>query len=183
MEPISICLGLLSAVKQGVAMYKEFKSTGKEAYGVMTEISQGLGSFFENQEKAHAEIKEKEKNPPKGKSIQAQALENILARKQLQQAEYDLRQTLIYDTPPELGAMWEEFQAERAKLTKDKAKFDAAQKKRTHARLGRNKKPQMNGRFDSCSVYLFSQFRSQFLGSCTISGKTTKRVGTMTLGT
>jgi len=131
MEPISICLGLLSAVKQGVAMYKEFKSTGKEAYGVMTEISQGLGSFFEHQEKAHEEIKDKEKNPPKGKSLQAQALENILARKQLQQAEYDLKQTLIYDTPPELGAMWEEFQKERAKLTADKAKFDAAQKKRT----------------------------------------------------
>jgi len=130
MEPISICLGLLSAVKQGVAMYKEFKSTGKEAYGVMTEISQGLGSFFEHQEKAHEEIKDKEKNPPKGKSLQAQALENILARKQLQQAEYDLKQTLIYDTPPELGAMWEEFQKERAKLTADKAKFDAAQKKR-----------------------------------------------------
>ena len=111
-------------------MYKEFKSTGKEAYGVMTEISQGLGSFFEHQEKANKEIAEKEKNPPKGKSIQAQALENILARKQLQQAEYDLRQTLIYDTPPELGAIWEEFQKERAKLTADKAKFDAAQKKR-----------------------------------------------------
>jgi len=130
MEPISICLGLLSAVKQGVAMYKEYKSVGKEAYGVMQEISTGLGSFFEHSEKAQAEIKEKEKNPPRGKSIQAQALENIMARKQLQQAEYDLRQTLIYDTPPELGAMWEEFQVERAKLTKDKAKFDEAQKKR-----------------------------------------------------
>jgi len=130
MEPISICLGLLSAVKQGVAMYKEYKAVGKEAYGVMQEISTGLGSFFEHSEKAQAEIKEKEKNPPRGKSIQAQALENIMARKQLQQAEYDLRQTLIYDTPPELGAMWEEFQIERAKLTKDKAKFDEAQKKR-----------------------------------------------------
>jgi len=144
MEPISICLGLLSAVKQGVAMYKEFKSTGKEAYGVMTEISQGLGSFFENQEKAHAEIKEKEKNPPKGKSLQAQALENILARKQLQQAEYDLRQTLIYDTPPELGAMWEEFQAERAKLIADKAKFEAAQKKRMNEKQERLRKQRRN---------------------------------------
>ena len=111
-------------------MYKEFKATGKEAYGVMQEISGGLGSFFEHQEKAQATIKELEKNPPKGKSLQAQALENILARKQLQQAEYDLRQTLIYDTPPELGAIWEEFQKERAKLTADKAKFDLAQKKR-----------------------------------------------------
>jgi len=130
MEPISICLGVLSAVKQGVALYKEYKSVGKEAYGVMQEISTGLGMFFEHQEKAQEEIKQKEKNPPKGKSLQAQALENVLARKRLQQAEYDLRQMLIYDTPPELGAMWEEFQKERNKLTADKARFDLAQKKR-----------------------------------------------------
>jgi len=134
MDPFTLAMMAIGAVKSGVAMYKEAKSVGKEAMGVMTEISQGLGSFFENQEKAHAEIKEKEKNPPKGKSLQAQALENILARKHLQQAEYDLRQTLIYDTPPELGAMWEEFQKERAKLTADKAKFEAAQKKRMNER-------------------------------------------------
>lgn len=130
MEPITACLAVLSAVKQGVAMYKEFKNTGKEAFGVMQEISQGLGSFFEHSEKAHKELKEREKNPLKGKSIQTQALENVLARKQLQQAEYDLRQTLIYETPKELGAMWDEFQAERNKLLADKAKFDIAQKKR-----------------------------------------------------
>ena len=88
MEPISSCLMVLSAVKQGVAMYKEFKSTGKEAFGIMQEISQGLGSFFEHSEKAHKEIKQREKEPVKGKSIQAQALENIMARKQLEKASY-----------------------------------------------------------------------------------------------
>ena len=134
MDPISGCLMVLSAVKQGVAMYKEFKSTGKEAMGVMNEISSGLGSFFEHQEKAIADIKEKEINPPKGKSLQAQAIENIMARKQIQQAEYDLKQSLIYDTPAELGDMWNQFQAEREKLIKDKAKFELAQKKRMNER-------------------------------------------------
>ena len=61
MEPITLCLGVLSAVKQGVALYKDFKSTGKEVYGVMQEISSGLGTFFEHQEKAHETIKELEK--------------------------------------------------------------------------------------------------------------------------
>jgi hypothetical protein len=140
MEPISICLGVISAVKQGVAMYKEYKAVGKEAYGIMQEISTGLGSFFENQEKAHKEMSEIEKNPPKGKSIQAQALENVLRRKQLQQAEYDLRQMLTYEAPPELGALWTEFAEERAKLMKDKAKFDEAQKKRMHKSINNEKK-------------------------------------------
>jgi hypothetical protein len=134
MEPISTCLAVLSAVKQGVAMYKDFKATGKEAYGVLHEISTGLGSFFEHSEKAKVEIKEKEKNPPKGKSIQAQALENIMARKQLEQAEYDLRQMLVYESPPELGDLWHQFEKEKNRLHADKAKFDAAQKKRMRVR-------------------------------------------------
>jgi hypothetical protein len=135
---------VLSAVKQGVAMYKEFKSTGKEAMGVMNEISSGLGSFFEHQEKAIADIKEKEVNPPKGKSLQAQAIENIMARKQIQQAEYDLKQSLIYDTPAELGDMWNQFQAEREKLIKDKAKFELAQKKRMSEKHEKLRKQRMN---------------------------------------
>ena len=143
MEPISTCLAVLSAVKQGVAMYKDFKATGKEAYGVFHEISTGLSSFFENQEKAHAEIKEKEKNPPKGKSIQAQALENIMARKQLEQAQYDLRQMLVYESPPELGDLWTQFEKERTKLMADKANFDKAQKKRMNERPEKEKRPEM----------------------------------------
>ena len=120
-------------------MYKDFKATGKEAYGVFHEISTGLSSFFENQEKAHAEIKEKEKNPPKGKSIQAQALENIMARKQLEQAQYDLRQMLVYESPPELGDLWTQFEKERTKLMADKANFDKAQKKRMNERPEKKK--------------------------------------------
>jgi len=143
-DPISGCLMVLSAVKQGVAMYKEFKSTGKEAMGVMNEISSGLGSFFEHQEKAIADIKEKEVNPPKGKSLQAQAIENIMARKQIQQAEYDLKQSLIYDTPAELGDMWNQFQAEREKLIKDKAKFELSQKKRMSEKQEKLRKQRMN---------------------------------------
>ena len=155
MEPISSCLMVLSAVKQGVAMYKEFKSTGKEAFGIMQEISQGLGSFFEHSEKAQKEIKQREKEPVKGKSIQAQALENIMARKQLEKASYELRQTLIYDTPPELGAMWEEFQKERDRLLADKAKFEIAQKKRTSKMLKKNK-----GIWMFCTTELLLQPRS-----------------------
>jgi hypothetical protein len=130
MDPFTLAMMALGAVKSGVALYKEAKSVGKEAVGVITEISQGLGSFFEHQEKAIEEAKKLEKNPPKGKSLQAIALDNVLRRKKLQQAEYDLRQALIYESPPELGALWEDFQVERAKLQADKDKFDKAQKKR-----------------------------------------------------
>ena len=137
MDPFTLAMMAIGAVKSGVAMYKEAKAVGKEAMGVMTEIADGLSSFFEHQDKAVTEAKNLEKNPPKGKSLQAIALDNVLRRKRLEQAEYDLRQMLTYEAPPELGALWTEFQAERAKLTADKAKFDAAQKKRTKERQER----------------------------------------------
>jgi len=120
----------LGAVKSGVAFYKEAKSVGKEAVGVITEIADGLGSFFEHQDKAVEYAKEVEKNPPKGKSLQAIALDNVLRRKRLEQAEADLRTMLTWEAPPELGALWSDFQAERKKLMADKDKFDRAQKKR-----------------------------------------------------
>jgi hypothetical protein len=159
MEPISTCLAVLSAVKQGVAMYKDFKSTGKEAYGVFHEISTGLSSFFEHSEKAHAELKEKEKNPPKGKSIQAQALENIMARKQLEQAQYDLRQMLVYESPPELGDLWAQFEKERTKLMADKANFDKAQKKRMNERPENKKKQEMYFNLDLSFVLPYLSLR------------------------
>ena len=120
MDPFTLAMMALGAVKSGVALYKEAKSVGKEAVGVITEIADGLGSFFEHQEKAIAHAKEVEKNPPKGKSLQAIALDNVIRKKRLEQAEYDLRQALIYESPPELGALWEDFQKEQKKKMQTK---------------------------------------------------------------
>ena len=135
MDPFTLAMMAISAVKSGVAMYKEAKSVGKEAIGVITEISDGLSSFFEHQEKAIEHVKEMEKNPPKGKSLQAIALDNVLRRKKLEQAEADLRTMLTWEAPPELGALWSDFEKERARLMAKKDSFDKAQKKRMQMRL------------------------------------------------
>jgi hypothetical protein len=148
MDPFALAMMALGAVKSGVAFYKEAKSVGKEASEVIHEIAGGLSSFFEHQDKAIQDAEEKQKNPPKGKSIQAQALDNVLLRKRLQQAESDLRQMLIYESPPELGALWTEFDAERKKLLKNKAKFDEAQKKRMHEKNENVKQKLKNGRYE-----------------------------------
>jgi len=145
MDPFTLAMMALGAVKSGVALYKEAKSVGKEAVGVINEIADGLGSFFEHQEKAIAHAKEIEKNPPKGKSLQALALDNVIRRKRLEKAEYDLRQALIYESPPELGALWEDFQKERAKLQADKDKFDKAQKKRMQTKPERERSELSDG--------------------------------------
>ena len=145
MDPFTLAMMAIGAVKSGVSMYKEAKSVGKEVFGIYTELSDSLGSFFDHQEKVHKEIKEKEKNPPKGKSIKAQALENVLKRKQLEQAEYDLRQMLTYQAPPELGALWTDFQEERTRLEKDKFKYEQAQKKRMSKNITEKQETKKNG--------------------------------------
>ena len=122
-----------SAVKSGVAAYKEIKQTGGEVVKIVNELSGALGSFFDHQEQAKKVDEELKKNPPKGKSLQAIALENVLRRKQLEQAEYDLRQMLVYESPPELGAVWTEFEAEKSRLVKEQAALDKAQKKRKYS--------------------------------------------------
>ena len=153
----------VSAIKQGVAIYKDAKNVGKEVFGIYAELSEGVGNFFDHQEKAHKEIKEKEKNPPKGKSIKAQALENVIKKKQLQQAEYDLRQLLTYESPPELGALWTDFQEERARLEKDKAKYEQAQKKRMSKRLTESQQKEKNGILELQYVLQSWWFSSQLL--------------------
>ena len=158
-----LAISAVSAIKQGVAIYKDAKNVGKEVFGIYAELSEGVGNFFDHQEKAHKEIKEKEKNPPKGKSIKAQALENVIKKKQLQQAEYDLRQLLTYESPPELGALWTDFQEERARLEKDKAKYEQAQKKRMPKRLTESQQKEKNGILELQYVLQSWWFSSQLL--------------------
>ena len=143
-----LAISAVSAIKQGVALYKEAKGVGKEVVEIYSELSNSLGSFFDHQEKAIAEVKHKEKNPPKGKSIKAQALENVIKRKQLEQAEEDLRRVLIYESPPELGALWSDFQKEREKLEKDQAKFDKEQKKRIKLKKEKEEKKRKSGHLE-----------------------------------
>jgi hypothetical protein len=162
--PFMLAISAVNAIKSGVALYKEAKGVGKEVVGIYTELSDSLGSFFDHQEKAHKDLKEKEKNPPKGKSIKAQALENVIKRKQLQQAEHDLRHALIYDAPPELGALWSEFEAERQKLEKDKAKFETEQKKRTNLKQLDSKNLRTSGTLELQSVLQSWFLRSPVLG-------------------
>lgn len=123
-----------SAIKEGVAIYKEVAGTASDVNEIVTNISNHLGSFFTNQEKAVQELIEKKKNPPKGMSIQALALENVIARKRIAQAEVDLRELLIYHSGPVLGSIWTEFVVERDRLRTIQEKADIFLKKRGSAK-------------------------------------------------
>ena len=113
-----MALTAIAGIKQGIAIYKDAKATGSDLYKVTKEISGFIGQFFEAHEEVKKEIKRQELNPPKEKSLKAQALENVFNQIELERQAVELREFLIYHTDPALGAVWSRYEAEFAKLAK-----------------------------------------------------------------
>jgi hypothetical protein len=99
-------------------LYKDAKAAGTDLYKVTKEISGFIGQFFEAHEEVKKEVKRQELNPPKEKSLKAQALENVFNQIELERQAVELREFLIYHTDPALGAVWSRYEAEFAKLAK-----------------------------------------------------------------
>jgi hypothetical protein len=113
-----LALTAIAGIKQGIAIYKDAKATGSDLYKVTKEISGFIGQFFEAQEEVKKEVKRQELNPPKEKSLKAQALENVFNQIELERQAVEMREFLIYHTDPALGAVWSRYEAEFAKLSK-----------------------------------------------------------------
>jgi hypothetical protein len=107
----------LAAIKQGVAFYKDAKAAGNDVSKIAREISGYIGSFFDAQEQVKQVIQEEKKKPQK--SLKAQALDNILNQIELERQAVELREFLIYQVDPELGAVWSRFEEEYARLQEE----------------------------------------------------------------
>ena len=68
MEPFTLALAALSAVKQGIALYKDAKNTGSEVIEITHELSTALGSFFDHQEQTIKQDEHKKRILPKVKA-------------------------------------------------------------------------------------------------------------------
>lgn len=99
-------------------MYKDAKATGSDLYKITKEISGFIGQFFEAHEEVKKDVKRDELNPPKEKSLKAQALENVFNQIELERQAVELREFLIYHTDPALGAVWSRYEAEFKRLAK-----------------------------------------------------------------
>jgi hypothetical protein len=109
----------LAAIKQGVAFYKDAKAAGSDVTKIAREISGYIGNLFDSQEQVKQTIEEQKKNPPKNKSLKAQALDNIINQIELERQVVELREFLIYHVDPELGAVWSRFEEEYARLQEE----------------------------------------------------------------
>jgi hypothetical protein len=117
-------------------MYQEYKAQGMElvdVYGqakdVVADLSGHLGNFFKAHEQLEKHVHEEELKVKKARdpelSVNQEAFNRIMAQKEMQRLETELRETLVYSAPRELGAIWTEFEAMRDRV---KAERDEVQR-------------------------------------------------------
>ena len=102
-----------AAVKQLNEEKARVKELNKKDSGdVYFELGQHLGAFFDNQAKCIAVFEAEEKRSYQlytgDASVGSRALQRVLMKKKLEQMEVELREVMIYQSPPELGALWTE---------------------------------------------------------------------------
>jgi hypothetical protein len=102
-----------AAIKQLNEEKAREKDLNKQDSGdIYFELGQHLGAFFDNQAKCIAVFEAEEKRSYQvysgESSVGARALQRVLMKKKLEQMEVELREVMVYQSPPELGALWTE---------------------------------------------------------------------------
>jgi len=126
----------------------ELNKKGGETDDIYTEIGEKLGEFFENYHKCKTVIEEEERRSHeeyKGDaSVGKRALQLVLMKKKLEQMSVDLRETVVYQSPPELGALWTDVNDMMERMNKEQSvyiqrnmRIEAAYEKRRAAMMAR----------------------------------------------
>lgn len=111
---------------------------------VYTTIGEQLGVYFENRAKCIAIWEEEERRSKQvyqgGASIGKRALERVLMRKKLEQMEVDLRELMVYQSPSELGSLYQDVFEMMTKITAEQTIAIAKQMRQEQAAIARRKK-------------------------------------------
>jgi hypothetical protein len=93
----------------------ELNKRDGETINIYQEIGEHLGTYYDNMNKCIALFEEEERRAKTevytgSDSLGKRALQRVLMMKQLQQMEVDLRELMVYQSPPELGALYTEVE-------------------------------------------------------------------------
>jgi hypothetical protein len=100
------------------------KANEGEHTGIYTEIGEHLGTYYDNFYKCMAVFDEEERRAKTeiytgDASLGKRALQRVLMRKQLEQMSVDLRELMVYQSPPELGALYTEVEEMMKQMGKE----------------------------------------------------------------
>jgi hypothetical protein len=102
-----------AAVKQFNEEKQRIRELGeKNADDVYAELGEQLGAYYENYAKCKAIFIAEEKHAEElydgSVSVGKRALQRVLMRKKLEAMSVELREVMVYQSPPELGALYTE---------------------------------------------------------------------------
>jgi hypothetical protein len=113
------------------------KANANEHTGIYQEIGEHLGQYYDNFYKCMAVFEEEEKRAKTqvysgDASLGKRALQRVLMRKQLEQMSIDLRELMVYQSPPELGALYTEVEEMMQQMGKEQKVLIAKKMQQDH---------------------------------------------------
>ena len=117
----------------------ELNKKGGETTNIYTEIGQHLGAYFDNYYKCLAIFEEEERRSKTEvyhgeDSLGKRALQRVLLKKQLEHMSVELREIMVYQSPPELGALWTDVEEMMKKVGKEQSVVIAIEMRRNAER-------------------------------------------------
>jgi hypothetical protein len=121
---------------------KELNKRSEESTNIYAEIGDYLGQYYDNYFKCLAVLEDEEKRSKTevysgGDSLAKRALKRVLMKKQLEQMGTELRELMIYQSPPELGALWTEVNDMTKELGKEQKALMAQELEKARLRKRR----------------------------------------------
>ena len=123
----------------------ELNKRDGETAGIYTELGEHLGAYYDNYYKCMAIFEEEEKHHEHeiyqgDASLGKRALQRVLMKKQLEQMGTELREIMVYQSPPELGALHSEVEEMMEKMGAQQKILIAKQMKEDHIRAVRRRR-------------------------------------------
>ena len=139
-----------AAVKQlneEKARVTELNKRSEDSTNIYTEIGDALGAYYDNYFKCLAVLEDEEKRSKTevysgGDSLAKRALKRVLMKKQLEAMGKELRELMIYQSPPELGALFTEVESMTKELGKEQRVLMARELEQAHRKRQRMQKYQ-----------------------------------------
>jgi len=102
----------------------ELNKRDGDTTSIYTEIGNHLGTYYDNLNKCIAVFEEEERKARTkiyegDDSLGKRALQRVLMRKQLEQMSVELRELMVYQSPPELGALYTEVEEMMVQMGKE----------------------------------------------------------------
>jgi hypothetical protein len=101
--------GAISGVRKLCALVKEAQQAGREVADLTSQVTQHVGKVLEHTQTLKQAELEVKKNPPKGKSLQVLAFEEVARKMELKQQYEQLRNMIIYELGLP-GGFWADFE-------------------------------------------------------------------------